>query len=185
LTRGSQETDTQAETDFKLLVETYKDKVFNTVIGLVQNAADAEDLSQDVFVKVFERLENFRNESSIGTWIYRIAVTTAIDFLRMKKRRRSFSFIQVFTGKQAEDIYPTEFDHPGIIAEKKEDAKQLFSAIRSLPENQQTAFILQKTEGLSQPEIAEIMKISVGAVESLLSRAKQNLKKILTEYYSS
>lgn len=184
MTRGAQETDTRSKpTDFKLLVETYKDKVFNTVIGLVQNAQDAEDLSQDVFVKVFERMDDFRNESSIGTWIYRIAVTTALDFLRKKKRRRTFSF-QFFTNN-TEDIYPAEFDHPGILSEKKEDAKQLFKAIRSLPENQQTAFVLQKTENLSQPEIAAVMNISVGAVESLLSRAKNNLKKILTEYYRS
>ena len=183
MTPGTRETDTEImrHAEFKLLVDAYKNKVYNTVLGLVQNTADAEDISQDVFVKVFEKLGDFRNESSPGTWIYRIAVTTSLDFLRKKKRRSVFGF---FGHADDENVYPTEFDHPGVLAEQKEDAKILFKAIRSLPENQQTAFVLQKTEGLSQTEIAAIMKISIGAVESLLSRAKQNLKKTLTEYYS-
>jgi len=86
---------------------------------------------------------------------------------------------------EKEQFHPTEFEHPGVKAENKEKSAILFKAVNRLPENQRTAFLLQKLEGLSQQEIAAILKTSSSAVESLLSRAKVNLKKSLTDYYTS
>jgi RNA polymerase sigma-70 factor (ECF subfamily) len=174
------------EDAFKLLVTNYQDRVYNTILGFLQQAEDAEDLAQDVFIKVFENIHQFKGESALGTWIYRIAVTQSLDFLRRKNRKKRGGTILGFFGVgEKEHLHPQEFDHPGVKAENKEKAAVLFKAVNELPENQRTAFLLQKLEGLSQNEIAAILKISSSAVESLLSRAKANLKKQLTEYYTS
>jgi RNA polymerase sigma-70 factor (ECF subfamily) len=85
--------------------------------------------------------------------------------------------------KKEEEWHQPDFNHPGIAAENKETAAVLFKAIRQLPEQQQIAFLLQKTENLNQADIAEVMNTSIGAVESLLQRAKSNLRKVLEAYY--
>jgi RNA polymerase sigma factor (sigma-70 family) len=169
------------ETAFKFLVDTYQDRIFNTAIGIVQNAGDAEDVAQEVFIQVYRSIHQFKGESKLSTWLYRIATTRALDLLRSRKSKKRFGFMQKLFGEGNEPIYEIpEFNHPGIALEKKEDAARLFKAIRQLPDNQQTAFTLHKLEDLSYKEVSEVMKTSVAAVESLMHRAKLNLRKILT-----
>jgi RNA polymerase sigma factor (sigma-70 family) len=171
---------------FRLLVERYKDRIYNTTLGFVQNFEDAEDLVQEVFIKVFENIQQFKGDAVLGTWIYRIAVTHSLDFIRKKKRKKRAGIVLSWLGVgDKETLQPTEFNHPGILAEKKEQAAILFKAIEQLPENQKSAFVLQKVEGLSIHEIADVLKTTESSVESLLSRAKANLKRLLREYYSS
>jgi RNA polymerase sigma-70 factor (ECF subfamily) len=156
------------------------------VLGFLQHAEDAEDLAQDVFIKVFENIHQFRGDAALGTWIYRIAVTLSLDFLRRKNRKRRGGTILGFFGNNDKQyLHPQNFDHPGVKAENKEKSAVLFEAMNRLPGNQKTAFLLQKLEGLSQNEIAAILNTTSSAVESLLSRAKANLKKQLAEYYTS
>ena len=159
--------------------------VFNTTLGLLQNKEDAEDVTQDIFVKVFQSIHNFKGEARLTTWIYRIAVTTALEHLRKQKTKKRFGFFQqLFSGESSIPISDIpDFNHPGVRLENKERSKELFAAIDRLPENQKTAFVLSKLEDLSNTEIAEIMQLSVSAVESLLFRARQNLKKLLSDYY--
>jgi RNA polymerase sigma factor (sigma-70 family) len=172
------------ESAFKQLVDNYRDRVYHTILGFVQQPEDAEDLAQDVFIKVYENIRQFKGESALGTWVYRIAVTQSLDFLRRKNRKKRGGTILGFFGfGEREDLHPKEFDHPGVKAENKEKAAVLFKAINTLPENQRSAFLLQKLEGLSQNEIAEVLRTTSPAVESLLSRARANLKKQLTDYY--
>jgi RNA polymerase sigma factor (sigma-70 family) len=172
-----------SEVAFKELVGVFKDRIYNTSLGFVQNSEDAEEITQDVFIKVFENINDFRGDARLSTWLYRIAVTGSLEFLRKKKRKkRAGLLISLFSRKDNEWHQP-DFNHPGIAAENKETAAVLFKAINQLPEQQQTAFLLQKTENLSQTEIADVMNTSVGAVESLLQRAKTNLRKLLEEYY--
>ena len=78
------------EQAFKIIVELNQDLVYNTILGIVQYETEAEDLTQDVFIKVFENISSFKGESKFSTWIYRIAVTKALDFLRSKKRKKRF-----------------------------------------------------------------------------------------------
>jgi RNA polymerase sigma factor (sigma-70 family) len=171
---------------FGLLVDGYKDRIYNTILGLVQNFEDAEDLVQDVFIKVFENIHQFKGEASLGTWMYRIAVTQSLDFIRKKKRKKRAGTVLQWLGiGEKESLDVVEFNHPGVIAENREQAAILFKAIEQLPENQKSAFVLQKVEGLSVQEIAGVLKSSESAVESLLSRARANLKNLLREYYSS
>ena len=171
---------------FRLLVDTYKKSVYNTVLGFLQNIENAEEVTQDVFVKVYETIGSFKNESKLSTWIYRISVNQALDFIRKTKRKKRFGIITYLFGNDNEVLHqPANFEHPGIVLENKEKAAILFSAVNSLPDKQKTAFLLQKIEQCSQQKIAEIMQLNEGAVESLLSRAKTNLKKQLINYYSA
>jgi len=175
------------EAAFKTIVEQWKDMVYNTVLGIVQNETEAEDLTQDVFIKVFENISSFKGESKFSTWLYRIATTTALDHLRSKKRKKRFGFIFSLTGhdqnedRQAQEI--PDFQHPGVSLDNKERSKLLFKAIDQLPENQKVAFTLHKLEGLSYRDISEVLNTTVSAVESLMSRANGNLRKQLEKYY--
>lgn len=169
------------------LVNLYQDKVYNTALGLVQNPHDAEDIAQEVFVLVFQKIAQFKGNATLSTWIYRITVHCALDFLRKQKRQKRFGIIQQIFGKQ--ELEPISeipvFLHPGIQLENTERAAILFAAIEKLPDNQKTAFILHKLEAMSYAEIALVLETSVSAVDSLLSRAKQNLRKLLADYYQN
>jgi len=169
---------------FKSIVDTWQDMGYNTSLGILQNAEDAEDVTQEVFIRVFESVSSFKGESKFSTWVYRITVSKAMDHIRKKKTKKRFAFIQAFYGKNDEPIIdPPDFFHPGIGMENKENAVVLFKAMEQLPPNQKIAFVLNKVEGLSYLEIAEIMKITDSAVDALLQRAKSNLKKKLADFY--
>jgi RNA polymerase sigma-70 factor (ECF subfamily) len=172
------------ETAFASVMELYQDMVYNTAIGIVQNAADADDITQDVFVKVYQTIGSFKGESKLSTWLYRITITTTLDVERKKKRKKRFAIIERFFGGNDEPITAIEFNHPGIALEKKETAAALFKSLKQLPEKQQIAFTLHKLEGQNYQEIAAIMNTSLYAVESLMVRAKANLKKYLQSYYN-
>ena len=170
------------EAAFKELVSLYQDRVFNTALGFLQNQSDAEDISQEVFIQVYRSIHQFKEESILSTWIYRITTTKSLDLLRSRKRKKRFGFITSLFGEDNKPIYePQDFNHPGVLQENKEDASQLFKLVNELPENQRKAFILNKVEELSYKEIAEILQTSEAAIDSLLQRAKQNLRKKINE----
>lgn len=173
------------EASFKTMVNLYKDRVFNTCLGFLKNIADAEDISQEVFIEVYQSIRQFKGDSSLTTWIYRIAVNKSLEQIRKSKRKKRFAIFQtIFHNEKDEYLnqHP-DFEHPGVIAENKEKADLLMSAIDKLLDTQRTAFTLHKIEGLSYQEISEVMELSFSAVESLIHRAKKNLKKILYQYY--
>jgi RNA polymerase sigma-70 factor (ECF subfamily) len=173
------------ETAFKTIVEQWQDMVYNTILGIVQNETEAEDLAQDVFIKVFEKIGTFKGDSKFSTWLYRIATTTALDHLRSKKRKKRFGFLQSLTGSGGDEKEQVpDFNHPGVSLDNKERAAVLFKAIETLPENQKSAYMLHKLEGLSYRDVSEVLNTTVSAVESLMSRANQNLRKQLEEYYN-
>jgi RNA polymerase sigma-70 factor (ECF subfamily) len=172
------------ESAFKLIVETRKDLVYNTALGLLQSAEDAEDITQEVFIKVYESVHQFKGESAFSTWLYKIAVTKSLELIRSRKRKKRFAFITSILGENNELKHdPPEFHHPGIQLDNRERAATLFKAIAKLPDNQRVAFTLHKLEGVSYIEVGEVMQLSVSAVESLIHRAKSNLKKDLQDYY--
>jgi RNA polymerase sigma factor (sigma-70 family) len=172
---------------FRELVGQFKDRVYNTALGILQHAEDAEDTTQEVFISVYQSVKSFKGESKLSTWIYRITVTKSLEHIRKKNRKKRFAIIRsiVEPGIETRGIEIPHFHHPGVILENKERAAVLFKAIEQLPEKQKTAFILSKVEDLSYQEISEVMGTSISSVESLLFRAKQNLQKILSSYYKN
>lgn len=172
------------ESAFKEVVESSQGLVYNTALGIVQNPEDAEDVTQEVFVQLYESIRSFKGESKLTTWLYRITVSKAMDHLRRKKRKKRFAFVQSLFGANEELVHdPPDFVHPGVSLDNKEKAKELFKAIELLPEKQKIAFTLNRIEGLSYQEISDIMKLTVASVESLLHRARKNLRKTLETYY--
>lgn len=170
------------EQNFTEIVAKWQDMVYNTALSIVQQEQDAEDITQDVFVKVYEQLNSFRKESQFSTWIYRITINTALDAEKKKKRAKHGGLLKrMFTISEKEE--PAHFNHPGVLMDKKEQAALLFKALKKLPEKQRLVFTLKRVEGLSSIEVSVIMNNSVEAVESLMGRALINLRKLLTSYY--
>ena len=173
------------EKAFKSLFDLYKTKVYNTAAGFLTSESEAEDITQEVFIQVFRSIKHFKEKSQLSTWIYRITITKSLDQLRKKNTKKRFAFFtDIFekNDKEKKEIF-VNYEHPGVETDKKELSERLFKEIEKLPENQRIAFVLNKVEQLGYREISEIMDTSVPAVESLISRAKANLKKRLEKYY--
>ena len=173
------------QASLKKLYALFKDKVYNTALAYLQNIEEAEEAAQDVFIEIYQSAANFKATSSVSTWIYRITVNKCLDRLRHQKRQKRFAFISsIFKQEGNELAYDAQgFEHPGVQLENKEMASTLFAAIKQLPENQQTVFILKQVEGLHQKEIAEVTGLTEKAVEGLMQRAKANLRKLLEKFY--
>lgn len=173
------------EPDFKKLVLENQERVRNICFRFLGDMDDADDAAQEVFIQVYESLKGFRNESEVTTWIYRIAVNKSLDMIRRKKRKKRFALLTsvfVDSEEEIEISIPAEGD-PGKELEDAERKRILDEALGKIPESQRTALILSKTQGFSNNEIAEIMNITVSAVESLIHRAKTNLRKLLLRYF--
>ncbi|RYF91257.1 MAG: RNA polymerase sigma factor [Chitinophagaceae bacterium] len=169
---------------FHQIVERWQNMVYNTALSIVQVEADAEDVTQDVFIELYQKMDTFRGESQFSTWLYRITINRALDFEKRRKREKNGGLLkQIFSIKNEEE--PANFNHPGVLLDNKEKAAALFKALKKLPEKQKVAFTLHKIEGLPYQEIAEIMNTSLFAVESLMARAKAGLKKMLAAHYQS
>ncbi len=165
------------ETDmFRLLVERYHERVFILSRGFVHNREDAEDVTQDTFLKAFISLSDFHGRSEFSTWLFRICINTSISHIK-KKNKRFFlteygeklkSFLEQFSNDKSETPY--------YILSEKERREIIYKEIDKLSEKQKTAFVLSRLEELSQKETAKIMLISEHAVESLIQRANKQLK---------
>jgi RNA polymerase sigma-70 factor (ECF subfamily) len=173
------------KSDFENVYNQFKQLVYNVALNYLQNIEDAEEVTQDVFVKVFQSYEKFQNNSTLKTWIYRITINQCLDFIKKKNSKKRFFVFGNKSQNEFEILNTTNFEHPGILLENKEEAKILFETINTLPNNQKTAFILSKVDGLSNPEVAEIMELSISAIESLVFRAKNTLKEKLVNKFSA
>lgn len=158
------------------LYELFSEKVYNTALSYAQNKEDAEEITQDVFTSVFRNAAKFKGESAVNTWIYRITVNTSLNHLKRKKRNSFLKFGKI-------ELEQPDFEHPGVLLENKENAKRLFLVIDALPDTQKTAFILSYIEDLPRQEVADVMGVSLKAVESLLQRGKKNLRIKLEKEY--
>ncbi len=173
---------------YSLLLDEFQQQVFSTCLSFVPNIEDAEDIAQEVFLEIFNSIHKFNEESKLSTWIYRITTNKCLEFLRKKKAKKRFAFIQsIFNNEIPIESfkYLTEMNHPGIILENKERSKTLFQAISQLPESQKIVFTLHKIDGKSYQEISDITNKNISTIESLMFRAKKNLQKILENFYKN
>lgn len=160
---------------FKQLYDQHVRMVYNLCLNHLRNKDEAAEATQDVFLKVHEKLAGFKGDASVKTWIYRITVNTCLDRIKAAKRKkRAFFGISLSAEERTAEV--PVFDHPGVLLEEREAMERLFADIDALPENQRTALLLKGTEGLSMDEIAVVMGTSAKAVESLLSRARSTLR---------
>tara|TARA_B100000795_G_scaffold248036_1_gene214646 strand:- start:12942 stop:13451 length:510 start_codon:yes stop_codon:yes gene_type:complete len=152
-----------------------KSLVYNVALQYVQNIEEAEEITQDVFLKVHQKIDTFKGDAKIETWLYRVTINTSLDVIKAKKRKKRFA---IFSNNENDLNNSTDFNHPGVALEKKEALQFLFGLINQLPDLQKTALILVKIEGKSMNEVAKILDKTPKAIESLVQRAKKQLKKI-------
>jgi RNA polymerase sigma-70 factor, ECF subfamily len=171
------------QTAYKGLVEKYQNRVYAMVYGMVRNREDARDITQDAFVKAYNNLESFRLEASFYTWLYRIAMNLAIDFIRKRTRHGETAFEEnVGTRDETGSIADVHHgDGPSKLLERKRLYSKIMDAVEELPPDQRQAILLRELEGLSYKEISEIMDIPEGTVMSRLFYARKKLQKGLAE----
>lgn len=166
------------EPTFRWLVETHQQRVFRTALAIVNSTEDAEDVAQEVFEEVFKTIGTFRGEASLSTWLYRITTSRALKKERDRKRKKRFAFLTtLFDDSDTLRHDPSDHQTPQLALELDERTQLIHRAVATLPENQRIAFTLHYQEELSYAEVAAILQTSVAAVESLLFRARQSLRK--------
>lgn len=158
------------------LVKKYEKFVYNTAYGFVLNSDNAFDISQDTFIKAWRKISSFEGKSSFSTWLYRITVNTAKDFLSSTKNKTALLCDE--EGK-ALDILDKETPESQYI--KKETLTEIEKAVMALDEDLREVIILREVENLTYNEIALCLEIELGTAKSRLSRARQKLRTILRE----
>nr|WP_321233182.1 RNA polymerase sigma factor [uncultured Psychroserpens sp.] len=178
----------KSRASYAKLLDDFQHKVFATCLSFVPNKEDAEDIAQDVFVELFNSISKFKGQSKLSTWIYKITTNKCLEFIRKRNTKKRFAFLQSLSRDNFEidrTNYFTEMNHPGIILENKERSETLFLAINGLPEAQRIVFTLHKVDGKSYQEVSDITEKSLSSVESLMFRAKKNLRKTLEVFYEN
>ena len=169
---------------FDFLVTKYRERLFSVVYNMTSNREDAADLVQEAFIKAFRSIRRFQGKSSFFTWLYRIAVNTALSHLKRHRMRRFFSLENINDEASSSEIVEalsakTKTEKGAIIGELHE---RLNEALQKLSPKHRTVVVLFEIEGLSHLEISEIVGCSVGTVRSRLHYAKQQLQAYLQDY---
>jgi RNA polymerase sigma-70 factor (ECF subfamily) len=159
---------------FRFLVERYQARIKNLIYSIFHEPDIIDDLAQEVFIRAYEALPNFRFQSSFYTWLYRIAVNKSRDELRRRKIRRFFSLQSLL------DSTDHELASKLAVEPRDNEVQELIaSALKSIPERFRTVIILKDIEGLSYEEIAEVLQCELGTVKSRLFRARATLRNVL------
>ena len=171
------------EEAFGALVKKYKTKVFNLAYSFTRDRETADDLAQEVFIKVYYALVKFKFKSGFGTWLYRIAVNHFKDYLRKHAKERHVS-IETLGREVPSSLSEDEIKKKERAQETADKKKLLYQALRSLPEKHQVILTLRDIQGHSYEEIASILKLSPGTVDSRLHRARKMLRNMIEPFLS-
>lgn len=160
---------------FEEIVEAHQGRIATLCRYLLGNAADAEDATQDVFIKAFKSLPAFRPDAALSTWLYRIAVNTCID------RKRKPFFCSLFQAEDGRDSHELVSDAPSPerLVEARQISGEIQRALQKLSPKLRAAIVLKEIEGLTYEQIGEVQEISLGTVKSRISRARDELKRTL------
>jgi RNA polymerase sigma-70 factor, ECF subfamily len=167
---------------FEKLIESHRKKVFNIALRMLSDYDDAADMAQEVFIRIYRSIKDFKQEAQFPTWVYRITTNVCLDELRKRKNKRTVSIdeeIKLDDGElkmQIEDDRPLPHD----AVERNDIRKAVRDAIKVLPEHFRIIVILRDIQGMSYSEISKILKTPEGTVKSRINRARQALKDILT-----
>lgn len=172
---------------FRELVERYQSRVVSLAMRYLGSAADAEDVAQGVFLRVYRARESYQPTARFSTWIHRITVNASLNHLRSRKARRKVGSEMPVSreGATPADALPSDEIAAHERLEQAELARVLRRIVDGLPDRQRTALLLNKYQDLSYQEIADTMELSVSAVKSLLTRARVNVKEKLVPYLES
>jgi RNA polymerase sigma-70 factor (ECF subfamily) len=171
---------------FDLLVLKYQQKVANLVARYIRDQSETQDVTQEVFIKAYRALKNFRGESAFYTWLYRIAINTAKNFLVAQARRPPGSDVDAETAEQLDvGSRLKEYATPESLALTDEIAATVKLALDGLPEDLRIAITLRELEGMSYEEIAEAMSCPIGTVRSRIFRAREAIEKRLKPLLNS
>lgn len=168
------------------LIRRYQRKIYQLVYNMTSNREDAEDLTQDVFVKAYSALEHFKGDSSFYTWVYRIAVNRTINYLKKRKRNAALSLDDMDQAVERDPDYVElrSRESPVRDATLSELQKKLNEALQTLSEKHRTVVVLHDIQGIQHDEIGRMLGCSEGTVRSRLFYARQELQKQLTEFVS-
>ena len=164
---------------FAEVVDAYRDRLLTVIARVAGPGADAEDLAQEAFLKAFAAIDRFAGNSALYTWLYRIAVNTARDWLDWKRRRPSVS-LSGEDGPIAEPVVEPG-SGPSERLERRETVVAVHRALGRLPEPFRTTLVLREMEGRSYEDIARLLRVSIGTVESRIFRARVKLRALLQE----
>lgn len=171
LVSKAQKGDLQA---FEQLAEQHHTRIYNIALGIMGNPHDAEDAAQNVLIKLYRAIGDFRFQSKFSTWVYRITTNVCMDELRKKKRT-----VSVSRDELADDAFGADEATPEAHVLSSESVSQLRCAIADLKDEHRTVIVLRDINGFSYEEIARITKCSVGTVKSRINRARTALKDTL------
>ena len=176
-------------TAFEELVRQYKNPLLNVCFGYLKDIDDAEDITQEVFLEVHKTISDFREESSLYTWVYRIAISRSLDELKKRRSLKRAAYFEKRIRSDAADLEMSQTASDSQTPEEDMIQKQqqnfIDACLKELPDTQKTAFILSQQDGVSYKEIADIMEKSLSSIESLVHRSKQNLRKIMEDNYEN
>ncbi len=163
---------------FSMLIENHERFVFNVVYRITGNAEDARDVSQEAFIKAFKSFESYDESSAFSTWLYRIAVNTAIDYVRKRKKENIISFEDYIVDEK------NEKSDSGVEEKviSKEGVKNIIEAVNALDDEFKTIIVLRDMEGMEYKEISDITGLPMGTVKSRLSRGRGKLRQMLEKF---
>lgn len=177
LIKKCREGDTNA---FGELVSRYQDRLFNTVLRLTANAEDARDVVQEAFMHAYQSLHTFKGDSLFFTWLYRIAVNTAIS---MKRKQRPTVRIQAGADEKnaIDPLDPDETTRPGHAIEMAEDERMVHDALAKLSAEHRSVLVMKDMDGMKYEEMADILDVPIGTIRSRLHRARLEMKDLLLQ----
>lgn len=167
---------------FEELVDRYKKPVFSIVYRMIGQYQEAEDITQDVFVNVYQKLYQFDSNKKFAPWIYRIATNASISALRRRKKVINLDFDEAY-GKAYEDYYTANSGNPQLVFEREELKNFINEAIDELPESYRAVVVLRYQMDLNNQEIAEILGVSKENIEVKVHRARKALRKIVVKHW--
>jgi RNA polymerase sigma-70 factor (ECF subfamily) len=175
------------EKAWAILLEHYGGKIYGICLRFMANEKEAEDVSQEVWLLISEKLSSFEQNSKLGTWVYRIAVNKCLDHLRSKKRSKSESFDALQPQFTEEGMYSKQFidwtDRPAVKAERTILREEITRAIDSLPEEYREVLVLRDVEGFSGKETAEMLTLEPATMKTRLHRARMAVRETIEKKF--
>lgn len=170
------------EDAFRVLIRQYQGKLFSIAYGITLDREESLDIVQDVFLKVYRKIDSFREESKLSTWLYRITVNACLNWQRRWKRRFRWHHQPLEKGGGDYSELKSDDAYPGMLYEQKEAERRMWAVLKTLPEETRAVFVLKEMEGLSYEEISRALNIKTGTVSSRLFYVRKRLREALRPY---